>query len=551
MNRYLISISVGPVQEFIAAARRTADLKQGSQLLQDLAGHIATELEQRGGTLIFPATSSMPGPNKVVAEVPTDDPSTLVEDLRSSAVEWLWQKWISTCEQLHVPLDADLAEEQVRQFLEFYAAWVPYSGSDYPDRRQRVELLLAGRKALRNFQQIPPRPGRWKSPLDPSRDTVLELQGSRLPPGAEDAPLSLKPREYLDAISLLKRVLGSSARGAPSTSEMAAQSALCVARRKNADAVDALEQIAQNAPGMVDIGDLMFPTRVQEEIDSGGERLNRYLKQRQQEIDRLRKEILRSVQPPLSECPPYYALVAADGDRMGALIAQQNTPNDHRQLSQRLADFARQARNTVQQHHGYTIYAGGDDLLAMLPINTAIACAVQLADAFRNQVGGATLSIGIAIVHHLENLHQALEWARQAEREAKVSRNALAVALHTRGGVPISAVTVFASDPYQEAWMRSVQAFREGLSHGFPYELVHLAREAENTSLSVHALRAEAMRIYRRKEGSEARGIRPEVARYIEQELQQVNSPADLRRFAERLIIARFLATVPDAEVTP
>ncbi len=55
--KYLLTIALGPVQEFIAAARRTADLKAGSQLLVETARKVAAHLEAQGAELIFPANT--------------------------------------------------------------------------------------------------------------------------------------------------------------------------------------------------------------------------------------------------------------------------------------------------------------------------------------------------------------------------------------------------------------------------------------------------------------------------------------------------------------
>ncbi|MDW8481325.1 MAG: type III-B CRISPR-associated protein Cas10/Cmr2 [Meiothermus sp.] len=52
---HLLTISIGPVQDFIAAARRTADLYAGSQILQELSKHAAKHLAAKGAQLIFPA----------------------------------------------------------------------------------------------------------------------------------------------------------------------------------------------------------------------------------------------------------------------------------------------------------------------------------------------------------------------------------------------------------------------------------------------------------------------------------------------------------------
>jgi len=548
--RYLLTLSIGPVQDFIAAARRTADLQAGSQLLQQLAMHLAQHIQGKGGTLIFPASAEQPGPNKVVATIETDDPAAFAQQLREVAVQWLWQQWQSARERMpNVPLDEHLAEEQIKQFLEFYAAWVPLNG-DYAQARHQAERLLAGRKALRDFRQVPCRPGRPKSPLDPSRDTVLKLDaGLRIPEQAQQEPLFLKRTEYLDAVSMLKRLKGE--RGVPSTSYMAAQAILPIADQQ---AVTELERIADNAPGAVDIGDLMFPTRVQEEVEEGEPRLSRYLKDRLTEIDQLRRQILDSLSPRLSECPSYYAILAADGDRMGQCISAQRDMDSHRRLSAALAEVAEEMKKVVNQHHGYTVYAGGDDLLAFLPVNQILSCACELAAAFRKAMepfrGGSseagTLSIGVAIVHRMEMLQQSLEWAREAEREAKRWRNAIAIALHTRGGVPLTAVTAFKDDPYLDGWRQWLKAFRAGLTRGFPYELQYLAREVENASLSIDSLRAEALRIFDRKTGREGSAAVKQFRPAYQQRIDTIGNTDELRAFAEQLIVARFLSEYPN-----
>ena len=52
---YLVAIAIGPVQDFIAAARRCRDLWYGSWLLSEISKAAALELQERGANLIFPA----------------------------------------------------------------------------------------------------------------------------------------------------------------------------------------------------------------------------------------------------------------------------------------------------------------------------------------------------------------------------------------------------------------------------------------------------------------------------------------------------------------
>jgi CRISPR-associated protein Cmr2 len=54
--KYLFLVSIGPVQEFIASARRTRDLHFGSWFLSELSRAAASAINaQNGSSLIFPA----------------------------------------------------------------------------------------------------------------------------------------------------------------------------------------------------------------------------------------------------------------------------------------------------------------------------------------------------------------------------------------------------------------------------------------------------------------------------------------------------------------
>ncbi|SUO91285.1 type III-B CRISPR-associated protein Cas10/Cmr2 [Suttonella indologenes] len=54
MNSYVLILSVGPVQGFIASARRSRDLWAGSWLLSEIAKAAAQSLLNSGAEMIFP-----------------------------------------------------------------------------------------------------------------------------------------------------------------------------------------------------------------------------------------------------------------------------------------------------------------------------------------------------------------------------------------------------------------------------------------------------------------------------------------------------------------
>ena len=140
---------------------------------------------------------------------------------------------------------------------------------------------------------------------------------------------------------------------------------------------------------------------------------------------------------------PFYALLLMDGDRLGSLLRQ----NDERSVSAALARFVEQVPDTIADRNGVTVYVGGDDVLAMLPVTTAVDCAVELRRAYdaafqplQLKATGrrATASAAIVFAHYRCPLRDVLTCAHaQLDGMAKEGngRNSLAVAVMLSGGI--------------------------------------------------------------------------------------------------------------------
>jgi CRISPR-associated protein Cmr2 len=87
-----------------------------------------------------------------------------------------------------------------------------------------------------------------------------------------------------------------------------------------------------------------------------------------------------------AEPGPHAAALVADGDRMGAAISSLLTPDEHRTFSQRLATFAGDAAQVVQKQYGVLVYSGGDDVLALLPVDRCLTCARELERLFQRSM---------------------------------------------------------------------------------------------------------------------------------------------------------------------
>lgn len=129
----------------------------------------------------------------------------------------------------------------------------------------------------------------------------------------------------------------------------------------------------------------------------------------------------------------YFAVVNADGDNMGAFF-RNNVRDASSQLrvSQALMRHATSAAAEIGTFGGMTIYAGGDDLLFLAPVENSKGQSVfqlcedlaeefraTLREAFREKGELPTLSFGISVQFYKAPLYEALARARELLAAAK------------------------------------------------------------------------------------------------------------------------------------
>lgn len=245
-------------------------------------------------------------------------------------------------------------------------------------------------------------------------------------------------------------------------------------------------------------------------------------------------------------------------------------PASHAAISHALSNFALYCVTPVVEdlYPGRVVYAGGDDLLALLPADCALAAARDLRALYSGQatvdvgadgrwlrvipepgghrsgflrVGGswllamgpaATISAGIAIAHHRAPLDAVLREAREALRSAKEAYGRDAVCVHVlkRSG---DALRVGSRWSYGDLDAVSVflgvrQRFREGrLSARLVYDLV-----AESRALAgvPGALEAELARLIKRHMGEAAKDRAEEEAKLLAAELARWSEALDGHR---------------------
>ena len=564
---HVMAIAIGPVQDFISTARRSRDLWFGSWVLSELskaAANAIVVLHHDKTRLIFPATDD-PGElvpdsqlnvvNRILAVV--DDPWASAKKAQDDVQEQLrtirdkaFGRIID--ERNYFGKNKQKARDQVDDLVEFYWAACPFAGDDeYATAREKAERLLIARKATRSFQ-----PASWssnapKSALDGQRESVIDEEAfnNKLTARQLRQRYGVGIGERLCGVGLLKR-LGN--RGPDdsffSTAHVASlplmerlkteeQKQLIrkyvgelrdalgldkespelgrVPYRKPYKAHDVFSRIVDHKRIGYD-GHILFTERLGDlvEYKSDKQKAPDGLNKAKEALNSFLKEAVNDQKP-----SPYYAVLLADGDSMGVAINGLQDRYRHREFSRKLSEFARDvSRIVVERHKGSLVYAGGDDVLAFLPLHTVIQCARELAMHFQETLrteGAAgpqpTLSVGVVIAHHLESLQDALTLVRSAEQTAKKvdGKNALAVTLSKRSGFDTTIKGSWKPAVGEPLDRRLVRFARLHLTGDLPdsaaYELrdLHLRLRCDDKELSYNtlqkAIHKEAERILGRK----------------------------------------------------
>lgn len=523
---YMVAVAVGPVQDFIAAARRCRDLWFGSYLLSELSKAAAKCLSDHGAELIFPAPSRaadlQPGTpftvaNKLLATAETSDVGELLKATQRAVQDRLSSE--SDLRRMRLRgtvIEEDRYRSQLEELVEFYGAWTPSNGRSYKETRRRVEELLAARKALRTFPAYEHGEGRYKSSLDGAREDVILKRSERL------YESNLKNNEYLDAIGVVKRFGGGNPRF-DSTVDVAAL-----------PFVEGVRNHPKKAAAF---------QRYREFVDANGlprgtysllyEHESRQLFQDNEVLTEELAEIRAVLGKPN---PPYYALLVGDGDRMGEAISKLEDKEGHQKFSRDLSGFASEARRLIEQESfgGCAIYCGGDDVLALLPLHTALDCAKAVRDLFQKSMKpyGVTFSAGLVVAHGLEPLTEVREMGRRAEAiaksPAKGNRDALCISVQARSGAPFEV-----HGKWDEVWtlMTRITKVHGEIPQGFAYEVRDLVERLEGWTEIDSSLRDLVLAIAGKKECS------AEAKELIREEAQGRDR---IRRFYTLLMAAKW-----------
>lgn len=490
-NNHIFIFSVGPVQAFIAQARKTQDLYGGSRLLSHLAATAITTAQEQGIAITYPyryltggSTDDQNIPNQFAGTYEgAGNLATIgqaIEDAVRNRFTHLAQQAL---QKLQAPphFDQQSYFAQINSHLEITWFFIPHTPATYAHDYQTAERIFGGLKNIRTFAQLPEK-GR-KCNLDGERNVKVyrktkdetdtdRLLATKLFTTKEQICLwehddeqtrykLLQTGEGLSAVSFLKRWFEYDKQEFPSTANIALYDffnwcankpqylhhlqAIAICLGKTPNFYQSLYTIANEINGQVFYEENHTPKFFdQQGLPDGG-------------LNCVRQQVQKL---PAGRLQKYYAVLSFDGDNMGKIMTgsflKPDKQNEYllpfqKETSRLLTEFARKVTEIVKFPQGKVVYAGGDDCLALINLNHLYNVLLQVQGEFHRTVNSPlqqtfadvlkpgfnfTFSAGIAIAHYKTPLGITLQKAHSLQNTAKETggRNAFAIGVLKKSG---------------------------------------------------------------------------------------------------------------------
>jgi len=460
-NQYLLIFTIGPVQSFIAQARKTRDLYAGSSLLSKLCQKAAKlACSQYEASMIFPTREqiddesvSVSLPNRFVALVNSAEVGKKLED----CVKNEFRTSVLSSISKHGAPFAGVAP-QVEDFLRVYWASLPLSGYDYNTAYNRVSGWLDAAKNTRVFKQVPSSDRKCslcgeyaamflyssEPDVEKLRQFMKRFHGEAINLKQKVSPIAMTEREGLCAICFYKRFDQTPYNeGFDSTAKIALLYSLSKLKDQKILEIYQNSLRAQNSSDKRFDEQLYFEENLtQHYLDKNGVTLQKSL----HELRVDRSKIEEKIKTEGGGFCRYYALVMLDGDDMGKWVAgewlqdKSESKNFHQHISQQLCDYAKRVRAIFDKETiGKLVYAGGDDVLAFINLAClfdTLAALFHTFPSFGEGLRKATPSCGVVVAHYKTPLSEVMKWAKRMEELAKslTGKHAIGIALMTHSG---------------------------------------------------------------------------------------------------------------------
>ncbi|MDM8562796.1 type III-B CRISPR-associated protein Cas10/Cmr2, partial [Candidatus Marithioploca araucensis] len=507
MEKYF-HFTIGPVQSFVAQARRTRDFWAGSFLLSWLAGVAMLSVEKQKGKIKFPAVDEnylawIEGngsgekprqggiPNRFQAEVEANfKPELVVENVNQAWKELADLVWDKDLNNQIKPEKAIISREiwdrQIKSFWEMNWVLTDETASDLLDRRKNWRNHFASEEPgvkcmmMVGWQELSgePKPNREK--LAAFWEPISAKIGLDLTEGEHLCAIAFVKRRFARHFKDLNKINDKKLQksilrfhphskkssdksavqikgwkletGIPSISYMAAVHWLeTIIKKEETAKLDLLLEAAKKAK--IDESEKQSDIACLKQacekfnvdkkliaLDGSAFFISELENQPDKKLSAPMITALKNLEtkPP----SPFYAILMMDGDSLGS---KMSIPENQEPISDALKDFTASVPEIVTQQCGFLVYAGGDDVLAILPLERAFACAIQIRERYQKcfqatenkDIANSTISAAVEFAHIKMPLTKILRDAHQLlDNVAKegCGRDAIAVRVWKPGG---------------------------------------------------------------------------------------------------------------------
>ncbi|MBN1800546.1 MAG: type III-B CRISPR-associated protein Cas10/Cmr2 [Candidatus Lokiarchaeota archaeon] len=435
---YLFVYTFGPVQSFIAQARKVVDFRNGSKFLAYLTDKILKSfwnrirasdiLEEGACQLVFPNESIRSKPNRFIAKLQCNTEDSADEEINAlgnELVSTLSKTITSAFDSIRtklvkysqiVDINSEKLEEhkdQIKSFFEHYWVSIPFNESlSFKDNYRNLENWLGAIKNERLVNQIR-ETGEVGSKCDlcGQQNALYFYREEKAFRGEHSIIFDMyrryifNPREGFCAVCLLKRMLEearviSKDNRNENKLPINSTSGACIGHLLRDNRLkNAFEKYV----------DLFKPDKRRNFFDehyyfkenTSAEKIKKALSttniQFKAEMDEIIANLPKNVEEWFSGnqdvfentlWSKYYALIMYDGDDMGKWISGSYLNDDAKlesfqiNLSKMLGDYSETLRNAFDRHGGIVVYAGGDDNCGFVNIVNLFDLMNELKDNF-------------------------------------------------------------------------------------------------------------------------------------------------------------------------
>ncbi|MFM9947497.1 MAG: type III-B CRISPR-associated protein Cas10/Cmr2 [Saprospiraceae bacterium] len=500
---HLFIFTIGPVQSFIAQARKTIDLSTGSRLLSTLCNVAVKAAKGAQIELIFPVFQKEmeSAPNRFIGRIQESDKKKLAEigkEIEDAVRDAFRDIAIEVLQMIpdgnRSPQFEQQYLRQVENHLDIYWLFYPENENGYYRAYHEMEARLGAIKNIRTFHQYA-ETGR-KCSLDGERNALLfgeyanekhlELNHAVMI-NADDVWMG--KNEGLSAISFIKRNHRFGSKKRPSFISTAGVAMMDYVEANINKEYYSAYKILFNGGRQFD-EQLCYQENLTEKYFEKQGLQNVLKKTELAHIQAKHKSVFGEV-----ELPKYYALLVFDGDYMGKIVGGDVLKETHRnnlqafqtEVSKLLTNYAGIASAYLQEPLGQVVYAGGDDFMGFINLSSLFDALNKLRTDFDKEVNQKLLltfqdqldesrqafsfsfSAGLVIAHYKSPLHFVLQKARDMEKQAKnAGRDRLGIAVMKHSGEANEAIVPWALKDGQSESLAHLKTILQNLKKPAP-----------------------------------------------------------------------------------